>query len=78
MALRDKGALLCPFVPLYAFRHLSFPLIGGWNLSLSPIGLQVENFGMHLRVDGTIIYGIFMDAVLDRLSDDISLDHLAR
>ena len=40
--------------------------------------VQVENFGMHLNVDGTIIYGVFIDAVVDRKSDDISVDHLSR
>eukprot|EP00945_MAST-04E_sp_MAST-4E-sp1_P002910 g2910.t1 len=40
--------------------------------------VQVENFGMHLNVDGTIIYGVFIDAVVDRKADDISVDHLAR
>ena len=47
--------------------------------SAPPIGIvQVENFGMHLSVDGTIIYGVFVDAILDRQHDDISLDHLSR
>jgi hypothetical protein len=40
--------------------------------------IQVENFGMHLNVDGTIIYGVYIDAVVDRKADDISVDHLAR
>ena len=38
--------------------------------------VQVENFGMHLNVDGTIIYGVYIDAVVDRKFDDISVDHL--
>eukprot|EP00949_MAST-11_sp_MAST-11-sp1_P000116 g116.t1 len=40
--------------------------------------VQIENFGMHLNVDGTIVYGVFIDAVLDRQCDDISVDHLSR
>ena len=39
---------------------------------------QVENFGMHLRVDGTIVYGVYVEAVLDNQADHISLDHLSR
>ena len=39
---------------------------------------QIENFGMHLNVDGTIIYGVYIDAVVDRKFDDISVDHLSR
>ena len=33
---------------------------------------------MHLNVDGTIIYGVYIDAVVDRKLDDISVDHLSR
>jgi len=40
--------------------------------------VQVENFGMHLNVDGTIMYGIKVEAILERKADDISLDHLSR
>eukprot|EP01048_Picozoa_sp_COSAG05_P008243 COSAG05_NODE_619_length_8315_cov_5.484421_7_plen_631_part_00 len=40
--------------------------------------VQVEEFGMHLNEDGTLIYGMRMDAILDRKADDISLDHLSR
>jgi WD repeat-containing protein 35 len=40
--------------------------------------VQVENFGMHLNVDGTIMYGIKVEAILERQADDISLDHLSR
>jgi hypothetical protein len=40
--------------------------------------VQVENFGMHLSVDGTIIYGMLIEAIMDRQSDDISIDLLSR
>lgn len=40
--------------------------------------VQVENFGMHLNVDGTIFYGIRVEAILDRKSDSVSLDQLSR
>jgi WD repeat-containing protein 35 len=40
--------------------------------------VQVENFGMHLNVDGTILYGIKVEAILERQADSISLDHLSR
>ena len=33
---------------------------------------------MHLNVDGTVFYGLRLEAVMDRLADDISLDHLSR
>jgi hypothetical protein len=55
---------------------------------------QVENFGMHLNVDGTVLcvgtlpslpnchistrYGMKIEAILDRPADNICLDHLAR
>lgn len=40
--------------------------------------VQVENFGIHLNVDGTVLYGIKIEAIMDRLADHISLDHLSR
>lgn len=40
--------------------------------------VQIENFGMHINVDGTMLYGMKIEAILERQSDDISLDHLAR
>mmetsp|Transcript_10807 Transcript_10807/g.26463 ORF Transcript_10807/g.26463 Transcript_10807/m.26463 type:complete len:893 (+) Transcript_10807:104-2782(+) len=40
--------------------------------------VQVENFGMHLNVDGTIMYGMKIEAIMERKADDISLDMLSR
>jgi hypothetical protein len=40
--------------------------------------VQVENFGIHVNVDGTCVYGLKVEAILDRSADDISLDHLSR
>lgn len=40
--------------------------------------VQIENFGIHLHADGTICYGMKVEAVMDRIKDAISLDHLAR
>ncbi|KAF1317434.1 hypothetical protein FI667_g14840, partial [Globisporangium splendens] len=40
--------------------------------------VQIENFGIHLNVDGTIFYGIKVDAILDKRSDQISVDLLSR
>ena len=40
--------------------------------------VQVENFGMHLNGDGTIVYGVFIDAIMDRDCNEISIDHLSR
>ena len=40
--------------------------------------VQIENFGMHLNVDGTILYGVKIEAIMNRLSDSISLDLLSR
>ncbi|DAZ92527.1 TPA: hypothetical protein N0F65_012757 [Lagenidium giganteum] len=40
--------------------------------------VQVENLGIHLNVDGTIFYGIRVDAILDKRSDRISVDLLSR
>ena len=40
--------------------------------------VQVEHFGMHLHAEGNVVYGISIEAILDRDSSDISVDHLAR
>ncbi len=40
--------------------------------------VQVEEFGMHLNVDGTLIYGMFIEAINERHAESVSVDHLAR
>jgi len=40
--------------------------------------VQVENFGMHLSVDGTVLYGIKIEAIMDLLAHCTCVDHLSR
>lgn len=40
--------------------------------------VQVESFGMHLNGDGTIVYGMFIDAIMDQPAESICVDHLSR
>jgi hypothetical protein len=40
--------------------------------------IQVETFGISLNAEGTCFYGMQIEAVMDRIKDKISLDHLAR
>jgi WD repeat-containing protein 35 len=40
--------------------------------------IQIEEFGMHLDMDGTIVYGMFIEAIGNRLADDLSVDDLSR
>ena len=40
--------------------------------------VQIENFGMHLNVDGLIMYGMKVEAIMERKADDVSLDMLSR
>jgi len=40
--------------------------------------IQVEEFGVSVWKDGTVIYGLDVDCILDRYKQDISLDHLSR
>jgi len=40
--------------------------------------VQVETFGISLNSEGTCFYGMQIEAVMDRVKDNISLDHLAR
>lgn len=40
--------------------------------------VQVENFGVHLDVTGTCFCGVRMEAIQERIKNNISLDHLSR
>lgn len=40
--------------------------------------VQVETFGVSMNQDGTVYYGMQVEAVMDRIKDNISLDHLSR
>jgi len=40
--------------------------------------VQVEMFGVSMNSHGTMFYGMQVEAVLDRIKDNISLDHLSR
>eukprot|EP01117_Protostelium_nocturnum_P009319 TRINITY_DN3338_c0_g1_i1.p1 TRINITY_DN3338_c0_g1~~TRINITY_DN3338_c0_g1_i1.p1 ORF type:complete len:862 (-),score=280.18 TRINITY_DN3338_c0_g1_i1:42-2627(-) len=40
--------------------------------------LQIEQFGVHVKDDGMVCYGLFVDAIMDKLHDHVSLDHLSR
>ena len=56
--------------------HLSFE--AEINYKELPGIVQVESLGAHVRLDGTVCYGLHVDSVMDRIKDHISLDHLAR
>ena len=40
--------------------------------------VQVETFGISLNAEGTCFYGMQLEAVMNRIKDNISLDHLSR
>jgi WD repeat-containing protein 35 len=40
--------------------------------------IQIEEFGVSVRQDGSIMYGLQVESVLDRLYRNISMDHLSR
>lgn len=40
--------------------------------------VQVENFGVHIDVTGTCFCGVRMEAIQERIKNNISLDHLSR
>jgi len=40
--------------------------------------VQVETFGISLNAEGTCFYGMQIEAVMDRIKDNISLDYLSR
>jgi len=50
--------------------HVTFPEDAGV--------VQIESFGMHVSGQGTLLYGMHVDAIIDRLGHAVSLDHLSR
>ena len=40
--------------------------------------VQVEEFGMHISVDGSLMYGMFIEAIMSDHADSISVDDLTR
>jgi hypothetical protein len=40
--------------------------------------IQIEEFGVSVQKDGSIMYGLHIESVLDRLYNNISMDHLSR
>mmetsp|Transcript_26639 Transcript_26639/g.63882 ORF Transcript_26639/g.63882 Transcript_26639/m.63882 type:complete len:860 (-) Transcript_26639:253-2832(-) len=40
--------------------------------------VQVETFGISMNAEGTCFYGMQLEAVMNRIKDNISLDHLSR
>ena len=40
--------------------------------------IQVETFGISMNAEGTCFYGMQLEAVMNRIKDNISLDHLSR
>jgi len=40
--------------------------------------VQIECFGIHIRMDGTLVYGLQVEAVGNKIKNDISMDTLAR
>ncbi|KAL7996473.1 hypothetical protein Plhal703r1_c39g0137471 [Plasmopara halstedii] len=40
--------------------------------------IQIENFGMHLHVSGAVLYGVKIDAIMNRMEHAITFDLLAR
>merc|ERR1711871_1466425 len=48
------------------------------NLSEGDDIVQVETFGVSLNAEGTCFYGLQVEAVMDRIKDQISVDHLSR
>ena len=40
--------------------------------------IQIEEFGMHISVDGSLMYGMFIEAVMSDHAESISVDDLSR
>jgi len=48
------------------------------NYPEDPGIIQIESFGIHINCDGLVCYGLHLEAVMDRIHEKITLDHLAR
>jgi WD repeat-containing protein 35 len=57
-------------------RHVNFE--ADIHFPEDPGIIQVETFGVSMNADGTIFYGMQVEAVMDRIKDNISLDMLSR
>lgn len=86
-AVRDDQASLSNFhIPagLTAVQILDYSLAGHVNLEADiripePEGIvQIETFGVSLNANGGCFFGLQLEAVMDRVKDAISLDHLSR
>ena len=56
----------------------AYPITFRIHFPEEPGVVQVETFGVSLNSSGTCFYGMQIEAVLDRIKDNISLDHLSR
>ena len=86
-ALVDKTPLNTNFkVPtgLTSVRVLDFDMVHFANLEAEinfpeESGIvQVEAFGVHMNMDGTVFNGLKIEAIMDRMANNVSIDLLAR
>lgn len=48
------------------------------NFAVDSDAVQIETFGVSLNAEGTCFYGLQVESVMDRIKDNLSLDHLSR
>lgn len=48
------------------------------NFAVENDAVQIETFGVSLNAEGTCFYGLQVESVMDRIKDNLSLDHLSR
>lgn len=48
------------------------------NFAVESDAVQIETFGVSLNAEGTCFYGLQVEAIMDRIKDNLSLDHLSR
>ena len=58
--------------------HINFEAEIHFSNDLSDETVQIETFGVSVNAEGTCFYGLQVEAVMDRVKDNISLDHLSR
>lgn len=72
----DPGLTSVNILDYSSTRHVNFE--ADIHFPEDPGIVQVETFGVSMNADGTIFYGMQIEAVMDRIKDNISLDMLSR
>ena len=58
--------------------HMGGGSVRSTSTNASVTTVQVEMFGVSVNSSGSVFYGMQVEAIMDRIRDNLSLDHLSR